>query len=525
MMFVEGRAKNGIRNIVSGTANKLVLVLLPFFVRTIMVSSLGKEYLGLNSLFTSILNVLNLTELGFGSALVYSMYKPISDNDKTQICALLKLYKNIYRYIGCVLLIIGLILMPMIPQLINGEYPSGVNIYILYLIYLINTSISYFVFAHKKALLIAYQRNDIISNINTVLSSILYVLQIGILLTVKSYYIYVVVFPIFTIVENIYTAVVCSRKFPGIICKGNISEEDKTSIKNHVKGIALQKICSATRNSFDSIVISIYMGLTTIAIYNNYFYILSAVHSILSQIPNAIRASVGNSIASESLAKNYRDFSMMNFIYMWLNGFCSICLFCLYQPFMKLWMGESLSFPMFTVTLFCIYFYELGMADIISLYKDGAGLWWYGRYRVLIEAIANLILNFLLGRIWGVNGILIATIITLLFIGLGYGGYIVFHYYFKESSYLHYIFLQLKYFLITVLAIAIVYSVCYLIPIQGTLGLVLKGTACVGLGNAVLWIMLSRLKEYINAKRFVCGITGDLKEKFLCSLKYKGVDV
>lgn len=506
MVYVEGRTENGVRNIVSGSVNKFILMLLPFTVRSIMVSSLGNEYLGLNSLFTSILNVLNLTEFGFGSALVYSMYKPISDNDKTQICALLKLYKNLYRCIGCFILTIGLVLIPIIPLLINGEYPPSINIYILYLIYLINTSVSYFVFAHKKALLIAYQRNDIISNINTVLSIILYILQIGILLTIKSYYMYVVVFPVFTIIENICTAVVSSQKYPEIICAGSISKKDKASIKNHVKGIALQKICSATRNSFDSIVISIYLGLTTIAIYNNYFYILTAVHSMLSQIPNAIRASVGNSIARETLAKNYSDFSTMNFIYMWINGLCSVCLFCLYQPFMKIWMGESLSFSMSTVILFCIYFYELGMSDIISLYKDGAGLWWYGRYRVLIEAMANLILNFLLGWIWGVNGILIATIITLLFIGLGYGGYIVFHYYFKDSSYLCYIFLQIKYFLITVLTIFIVYSVCYLIPIQRLLGLVLKAAVCVGLGNALLWAMLSRLKEYRNAKQFIYGI-------------------
>lgn len=503
---MEGRTGHSIKNIAAGIINKVILIILPFSVRTIMVNVLGSEYLGLSSLFTSILTVLNLTELGFGSALVYSMYKPIAENDNGKISALLNLYKTIYRWIGIALLVVGIIVMPLMPYLIKDECPSDINLYILYIIYLGNTVVSYLAFAHRKALLTAYQRSDIISNINTFISIGLYGTQIILLVCVKNYYAYVVVLPLFTLIENICAAILSYKIYPQYQCSGKVEKKDRLAIKEHVKGIALQKICSATRNSFDSIVISLYLGLTTIAMYNNYFFILSAVHSFLYQIPDAIRASVGNSIAGEKVEKNFKDFSNMTFIYMWINSLCTICLFCLYKPFMYLWMGEKMAFSIPATAMFCLYFYELGMSDIISLYKDGAGLWWHGRYRVLIESIANLVFNFLFGWLWGINGILLATIITLLFIGLGYGGYIVFHYYFSEYSYMKYIILHMKYLAITVITCGVIYYICRFVAVNGIPGLLIKGCICVFGGTGILWGLYSRLKEYRNAKVFFSTI-------------------
>ena len=195
--------KNGIRNIFAGFINKIVLIFLPFVTRTVIVYVLGSEYLGLGSLFSSILMVLNLSELGIGSALVYSMYKPVAEKDMLKIKALLAVYKKIYAYIGVAILAIGLCFLPFIHTIIKGDVPASMNLYILYIMYLSNASISYFIFAHKKALLIAYQRSDVISNVNTVLNICVYTVQIMVLLLLKDYYIYVAVFIFSTITENI----------------------------------------------------------------------------------------------------------------------------------------------------------------------------------------------------------------------------------------------------------------------------------------------------------------------------------
>ena len=448
---MDSRIKNGIRNIFAGFINKIVLIFLPFVTRTVIVYVLGSEYLGLGSLFSSILMVLNLSELGIGSALVYSMYKPVAEKDMLKIKALLAVYKKIYAYIGVAILAIGLCFLPFIHTIIKGDVPASMNLYILYIMYLSNASISYFIFAHKKALLIAYQRSDVISNVNTVLNICVYTVQIMVLLLLKDYYIYVAVFIFSTITENIIIGKKAQIHFPYIEADGRISAEDKKVIIQHTKGIALQKVCSTSRNSLDSIVISMFLGLNMIAI---------SIHNILYQIPDSIRATVGNSVASESVDKNFRDFNCMYLLNMFICGWATCFLYCMFQPFMELWMGPNMMFSQVSVVLVCLYFTLLSLADVVALYKDAAGLWWYGRYRVLIEAIANLILNFVLGYFWGVNGILLATIITIILIGHGYGGWIVFHYYFKGKSFMTFVMKQVGYLVMIAVACYVTDFVC-----------------------------------------------------------------
>ena len=301
-----------------------------------MVVTLGNSYLGLSSLFTSILTVLNLSELGFGAALAYSMYKPVAENDKQRICTILGYYKKIYRIISIAVLSAGTVLLPFLPQFIGGEWPKEINIYVLYYIYLINVVLSYALFAHKRALLTVYQRYDIITNINTVLSIGMYTIQIVLLFVTSNYYLYVCILPLFTIIDNLWVAFVTKKAFPDLECKAAISQEDRNAIRKHVKGLGIQKLCSTSRNSFDSIIISMNLGLAATAVYNNYYSIMLAVHMFLYQIPNAVRASVGNSIASENRCKNFKNYSLFNFIYMWISGWCTICLLCLFQPFMQI---------------------------------------------------------------------------------------------------------------------------------------------------------------------------------------------
>lgn len=510
---MDSRTENGTRNILTGFANRILLIVFPFITRTVLIRVLGSEYLGLNSLFTSILTVLNLAELGFGSALVYSMYKPIAENDKMKIRALLYLYKKIYTIIGLLILLTGLAITPFIPNIIKGSVPEEINIYIIYLIYLFNTVISYLFFAHRRALIIAYQRNDITNNTNSIISIFLYLMQIITLLLSHNYYIYIVLMPMFTIIDSLLVAKESYRIYPDIMCCGLVSKEEKSEIKNHIKGLALQNICSASRNALDSIVISLYLGLKSIAVYNNYYFIMNAVHSFLYQIPNSIRSSVGNSIASESVKKNYKLFNVMTLAYQWIAGWCLVCLLCLYQPFMKIWMGENMLCPFSTVILLCVYFFELCLSDIIVLYKDGAGLWWHGRYRTIIEAIANLVLNFLLGKYLGLNGIIIATIITMTVIGHGYGGYIVFHYYFVGEKYSKYIFQQLSYFAIVCLVGSISYFVCNIIIDTGIVSFITKILLCLIVPNICFYFIYRKNEYYTDAKCMVNNILNSIMKK------------
>ena len=484
------KSKNAKRNIFAGLVNNIVKIVLPFLIRTVTIKTIGTDYLGLSNLFTSILSVLSVTELGFSNAIVFNMYKAIANDDEETICSLLNYYKKVYRIIGLIILVAGLTIIPFLSSFIHGSYPDDINLTLLYLIYLINSVLSYSLFAYYSSLLNAFQRNDIISNINSILSISQYACQALILLVLKNYYLYVVMLPVFTIVNNLCSAYFARKLYPSYTCKGRLDKQILSDIKVKVGGMMITKLQAISRNSFDSIYISSFLGLTYSAIYSNYYFIMISIVGILYIIINSITAGVGNSIASESIEKNYLDMTKMNYIYMWISGWCTICLFCLYQPFMKLWLGDSMMFPNSVMILFCVYFYSLKLGDIRSVYLEGNGLWWENRYKAIFESLANLILNFVLGKYFGVYGILIATIITILVINYGYGSRIVFKHYFGMDLINDYYSKNTRYAVTTLIIAGITYLTCFLVP-NNYVGFIVKGMICVVIPN-LLYILFYR---------------------------------
>ena len=236
---MESRTAKTIRNAKWGFVNSIVNMLLPFVVRSFLIYKLGTEYSGLNSLFNSILTVLNLTELGFSTAIVYSMYKPVAENDKDKICALLNVYKKAYRIIGCIILAVGLGLLPFIPCLIKESVPGNVNIYVLYLVYIFDTVISYFLYAYKTSLLSAHQREDILSRNSFFRNVVFSFFKIIVLLFFPDYYLYVLLLPLSTIFMNILNKRDVDKVFPEYLPCGNISESEKKELKKNLVGLTI----------------------------------------------------------------------------------------------------------------------------------------------------------------------------------------------------------------------------------------------------------------------------------------------
>lgn len=505
------RITNTIRNVKYGAVNKILVLVFRFAIRTIIIKKLGSEFVGLSSLFTSILQVLNLAELGVGSAIAYSLYKPIAQNDEKTIRALMNLYKIIYRIIGAVILIIGLCLLPFLEKLINGDIPKNINIYILYLIYLGNAVLTYLLFAYKTILFEVNQRNDIISKLNISLNILQFIYQVVVILVFKNYYLYVLSLPIITILNNLFGLYLASKRYPKYYCEGKVDKIIKKDIAKRVYGLLLQKICATTRNSLDSIFISAFLGLNIIAIYNNYYMIMDAVVIMLSILTASVLASIGNSIATTSVEKNYQDMNKINFIYMWISGWCTICLACLFQPFIQVWLGKNYLLSISSVILFCLYFYILKMGDILSSYSQGAGLWWEGKYRALVELILNIVLNYILGKIYGLNGIILGTIISLFFVNFIYGSTIVFKHYFKNESVIKYYIIHLKYFIVTCSVLVLTYFLVSKISLYGFWGFFIKAITCLFLPNIIYFCIYRKNEHFEN--------TIEIIKRFLKSLK------
>ena len=369
------RTKNATRNIIYGVFLKIYQLLGPFILRTIFIYTLGMEYLGLNSLFTSILSVLNLAELGVGSALVFSMYKPIAEDDTEKICALMNLYKLYYRIIGAVILVIGLILVPFIPKLISGSVPEDINIYVLYLMNLGATVLSYWLFAYKTCLFGAHQRNDVTAKVTMISSTLQYIIQAVLLIIVANYYLYLAITLVTGVFNNLYAAWKCNKMFPNYNARGHLDKSEVKVISGKVRDLFTAKLGSVVIDSADTIVISTFLGLTTLAIYNNYFYIMSSIYGFIMIIFNACMAGVGNSLIVESEDKNYNDLKKFLYIVCWIASVCTCCLLGLYQPFMKMWVGEKSMLSFNLVICICIYFFVRNINTLINMYKDAAGMW------------------------------------------------------------------------------------------------------------------------------------------------------
>lgn len=433
------RTKNAKKGIMWGLFAKIVGLLFPFLVRTTIIKTIGIEYVGINGLFTSLLEILNLTELGVGTAIVYSMYKPIAEGDKATICALMNLFKKLYRVIGLVVLFIGILLLPFTKYLVKGDVPDDVNLYIIYAIYLSNTVITYWLFAYKNCLLNAHQRTDIINKVSLVLTALLYSIQIVVLFVFKNYYTFIILNPLIGIFINITNAYYAGKLFPEYICRGKISKELQTDIKKRIGGLMLTKIAYKVRYSLGNVVVSAFLGLQIIAIYNNYYYIMSAIGGLFSIVTTSITAGIGNSIAIETKEKNESDMNVLSFIYLSFSLLCFCCLLSLYQPFMYYWVGSENMFPSMVMILFSMFFLVDKTLNIVGIYYDAAGLWWKGKYKGLIEATVHIALTVVLSKYYGVYGTLIAAILSVLLVGFPLTSYIIYKHYYSKSS-LHYIF-------------------------------------------------------------------------------------
>ena len=499
-MALENRTKNASRNIIWGGVSKVVLMIMPFFIRTIFIYTIGLEYLGLTSLFTSVLQILSLAELGFATAVVYSLYKPLADNDVDMVCAVMAFLKKVYLCVGSVILLLGIGASFFLPNFIHGDIPEDINIYVLFYLYLANTVISYFFAGYKTALLTANQRDDISSKVITFASVVQYLLQGAVLLLFRNFYLYVIVLPLITLSINALNAYFAKKYFPQYVAKGKLSKEQVKPMVKQIGGLLISRICAVSRNAVANILISSFIGLLSLAIYSNYLYIMTSVQGLLTIIGASILAGVGNSIVKESEEKNYKDFKKFNFLYMWISGLCFCCMVNLYQPFISLWVGKESTMPLYSMLLLCLVFYSTAAGDMRNTYINATGIWWQNKWRPILEAATNLVLSFVLIKRFQIAGLLVATLVSLVFINLWFGSKILYTEYFKSQKFSDFILSHLQYFLITIVVTAVTFGCCYFIKSISWGTLVLRLLICIIVPNILYLLFYCRRDEIQSLK-------------------------
>ncbi|MBQ2383066.1 MAG: hypothetical protein IIV61_03405 [Oscillospiraceae bacterium] len=455
------RTQNAFRNTIWGVVYRIVALIGPFAIKTIIIKKIGMEYSGLNTLFNSILTVLNLANLGFSSSLVYTMYDAVAREDHEAICAMLNFFRKVYRIIGFVILGMGIAVMPFLPQLVGDECPPDANLYVMFSLYLSATVLDYILFGYINAIFSAYQREDSRLKIMTVRYVVQYVLQIVILAVFENYYAYLVTLPLMVIPNSLANYHVAKKQFPQISCVGMPSEETKKAIYYRVKTLFAHKVGYTIVINSDSILLSAILGLSIQSLYSNYYYILSSVCALVEIITTGCLAGIGNKLIVDTKDENHRTFLDLSYGWVALIGFCATSMLCLYQPFIGgIWIGEHGLLDQCAVVLMAMLFYFWMFRVMQSTYRDAAGLWTKDWPKPLIAMVIKLALSIpLLYGTQHVGGVLLPTILIQLLLYFPWEVHLLYHHVFDRGPW-HYVSRMAWYTVLTLASGALCYGCC-----------------------------------------------------------------
>lgn len=431
-MKEKSRIYSSIKNIFLGVGNQILVLLLTFITRMFFVRTLGAEYLGINGLFSNIITILSVAELGMGSAIIYSMYKPLANNDERKISALMNFYKKIYNVVALAISIIGIGLIPFLKYLINTSNEiENLNLY--YMLFLANTVVSYLL-ASRAVILNADQKLYITKIYTLVISIFQCLLQIFVLVFTKNFVLYLIVQILCTFLVNICGVIATKKMYPYLNNKIKLEKQDKKEIFDNMKSMFFYKIGGVILNNTSNILISVMIGTIWVGYYSNYMMVTSSLETFTYIIFTALTASVGNLIVSTNKAKQYEIFKIINMICNVMFGFCSVMLIVLFNDFISIAFGEQYVLEKGMVLVIVAYFYVKGILNPIWVYRETTGMFKYTKYVALITAIINVILSIIFGKLWGLFGILLAPLLARVSINIWYEPYVLNKVYFKGKS-------------------------------------------------------------------------------------------
>ena len=482
------RTQNSLRNIIIAWSGQLFLVFCQLVNRYAFVRALDAEYLGLSSLFSNILSVLTLSEMGIGTALSFSLYLPLAQHDTEKLKSLMRIYKRAYRTIGFVVLGLGFVMLPLYPYFISSR-PDIPELDLIFLLFVVNSGVSYF-FSYKASLICCDQKNYIHSIIHYSAVGVLNVVQIILLYVTGNYILYVFAQLVSTLTQNVVISIVADKLYPYLKEKeiAPLNSDDRKLIRKNIGALFFHKMGDRVTSSVITIFISSFLNLTVVGIYSNYKYISDSLFMILSQAFSSITGSVGNLEATETQDKIYLVFKRIFFLNFILIGFCSICLVCLFQPFVLLWVGEPYLMNNLIMVLFVIQFYVAGMRKTVLVFRDASASYYYDRYKPIVAMLYCFLVSYVLIQRIGVAGVLVAGITCNLFIDTLVESYVLYKHVFNTKLG-WYCMRYLFYSIVTFFDGAVVYSLVNLIPGTGVAGFIIKLIATAVL--ALITLLLS----------------------------------
>lgn len=508
------RTENSLRNLTVACIGQAFGIAVSFVARIAFLRCLSAEYLGLNGLFTNILTILSLAELGVGQAMNFALYKPLARKDTEQVKSLMAFYQRAYRMIGCVIAALGLATVPFY-TLLMAEVPKIPHLTLIYCLFVLNTAISYF-YSYKRALIICDEKRYIATLYRYVFFFFLNVAQILVLLATHNYILFLLLQVAATLAENIAISCKADELYPYLSQKNAapLPERDLQAIRKNIGAMLLHKVGGMVVLSTDNLLLSRFVGLAAVGLYSNYSLITEALHKIFRQVFDSIIASVGNLNAADSPATDQKMelvFNRLFFLDFWLYGVSTCCLWVLLNPFISLWLGEEYLFDRLTLLMIVVNFYLQGIRKPAILFAEATGSFYYDRYKPVAEVVINLAASIWLARQLGTAGVFLGTIISTVAACLWVEPAVLYKYVFHSSPWPY----QRRFWAYAALLVIACQTAAWLAQCVQSVTLyaafLLKALLCLAISNGLFYLCFRKNGNYLYFKELAAEFISKLR--------------
>ena len=510
-MELKSRTEYSAWNTTAAVFSRITAIVAGYILRIIFTHTLSTSYVGIDGLFRDIIQVLSLSEMGVGTAITYALYRPIAERDIEKQKSLLKMFYRFYQFVAILVALLGLGVVPFLKYLIRDEQQVG-HLILIYLLHLCSTVCSY-LWIYKKTLMDANQMLYIGISYQTISWIIQDILQAAVLLIWKNYIAFLFIGIATTICCNFCISKKADKLYPFLKNKDARMPEKNTrrAIFKNVRAMMMHKVGMVIVNNTDNLLISAFVDLLNVGRYSNYYLVIGSISQLLNQVYQGITASVGNLGVTEDTEHIQKVFDASFFIGQWLSGFSAICLYELLNPFIAMSFGEKYVFDVPVVFVLCLNFYLNGMRNAVLTFRDSMGLFYYDRYKAIVEAVLNLFLSIVLCFRFGVLGVFLGTALSMLLTSIWVEPYILYKYGFQRSGKKYFVY----FFWYCICAAAAGYVADYLCRMilpdsSENVIMILLGRAgiCAVLPNIIFFLCHFHSKEFRfvmqKAKRLFC---------------------
>lgn len=515
-MEQKSRTYNTIRNLNYAVIQQVVYFFLNFISRTVFIKCLNQEYLGVNTVFSSILNILTLMEFGIGQIAIIWYYEPLKTYDESKLGMLYYFFQKAYRVIQAAMLIVAFGLSFCKDIFVKSEAAIP-HLTLYYWLFVLNTVV-YMTYGQEVCMIRANQREDILTKNGMIAQIIMVILQIILVAVTHNYLLYLVCM----VGTTVYSKILCHYSFKKMFPqfktwkRGRIGGEEKKKIVSHVKDNFLYNAGLQVFNNSTSLFVSSLINVIVAGIYSNYLLFYETIKTFMKTIYQSVYNSIGHLVTGDcDTGKKEQIFSVYQYLFQVLLLILLTGVYFISADVIQVWIGEEYLLPNITVLLLCVVIYTHMMMYPVVSFRVTAGLLKEVRWLTVASTVLMCIMAYVFGSRWGLNGILMATFIARLLTNYWWEPYLIYKKVFC-APFMHFVGKHLYYLImygVTFTGISLTFNNLSLEKVSPILVIIVKGVIDVIVCISIAVLMTFWMKEFQYIKQLIFQIVKKVTKK------------